>query len=208
MVVKHCLVRWWTRRDQSARSIGRILRRARRTDGRTDGSKKGGKNEIESGLSGAYDLQCANGPRGASFWTLTPGQVPVPPRTIANSRCSLQAFRGIVLAFLVRLSARKVSSGFELSVSRSSQVRVQIIFLASFVFPPLPASFSSSSSLRSDNRRGDVRYIISRKEQRKVWITSSFFLFAASFFEGERMSLPFLSDRSLICITCIWIGSG
>lgn len=160
MVVKHCLVRWWTRRDQSARSIGRILRRARRTDGRTDGSKKGGKNEIESGLSGAYDLQCANGPRGASFWTLTPGQVPVPPRTIANSRCSLQAFRGIVLAFLVRLSARKVSSGFELSVSRSSQVRVQIIFLASFVFPPLPASSSSSSSLRSDNRRGDVRYIV------------------------------------------------
>ncbi|KAF3422864.1 hypothetical protein E2986_11184 [Frieseomelitta varia] len=40
-------------------------------DGRT---KKGGKNEIESGLSGAYDVQCVNSPRGASFWTLpTPG---------------------------------------------------------------------------------------------------------------------------------------
>lgn len=65
-----------------------------------------------------------------------------------------------MLAFLVRLSARKVSSGFELSVSRSSQVRVQIIlpFLVSS-----PASFSSSSP-RSANRHGDVRYIILYRE--------------------------------------------
>ncbi|CAK9811309.1 hypothetical protein ANTQUA_LOCUS6759 [Anthophora quadrimaculata] len=95
---------------------------------RRRGAREKKKNEIESGLSGAHWCTV----RGGTFARrLLLDLLPLPPHpsthdlflfqphTIANPRCSLQAFRGIVLAFLVRLSTRKVSSGLSRRVNQT-----------------------------------------------------------------------------------------
>lgn len=94
--------------------------------------KKGGKNEIESGLSGAYDVQCANDPRGASFWTLTPGLF-----LFTTHYSKFAMLSSSLPRHCARISRAVVGSEsifwLELSVSRLRSSRAIFLFLSSLI---------------------------------------------------------------------------